>query len=137
LPDIKTIQDQVQARMSEVEGLIGELGVELDQLKRIAGLLESTNGTPRSAARPARRAAVRSAAVAKSAPKARPQRGGNRAQQALKLIAAQPGLSAADLAASMGMKRNYLYRVLPALEREGRITKQGKGYHPAAAGPSA
>ncbi len=26
---------------------------------------------------------------------------------------------------------NYLYRVLPELEKDGRIKKKGKGYHPA------
>lgn len=26
---------------------------------------------------------------------------------------------------------NYLYRVLPQLQREGKITKEGKGYHAA------
>jgi len=30
----------------------------------------------------------------------------------------------------MGIGPNYLYRVLPQLQREGKITKQGKGYHP-------
>ena len=25
---------------------------------------------------------------------------------------------------------NYLYRVLPDLEQDGRISKRGKGYHP-------
>lgn len=132
MPDMKTIQDQVRARMNELEVLMEELSVEFEQLKRIAGLLESTNGTTGSAPpRPRRRAATKApAGAALRAP--RPQRGGgNRAQQALELIAAQPGLSAADLAESMGMKRNYLYRVLPALEKQGKITKQGKGYHPA------
>ena len=25
---------------------------------------------------------------------------------------------------------NYLYRVLPDLEKEGRVRKKGRGYHP-------
>ena len=45
-------------------------------------------------------------------------------------ILAERARTSAD---SMGMKRNYLYRVLPALEKEGTITKHGKGYHPAGA----
>jgi CRP-like cAMP-binding protein len=136
MPDMKTIQDQVHARMHELEVLMEELSVEFEQLKRISGLLESTNGTTSPApSRPRRRAAAKASAAAPRA--ARPQRGGNRAQQALELIAAQPGLSAADLADSMGMKRNYLYRVLPALEKQGKITKQGKGYHPATAAVAA
>ncbi len=137
MPDMKTIQDQVHARMNELEILMEELSVEFEQLKRISGLLESSNGSTSPApSRPRRRAATKAPAAA--APRAaRPPRGGNRAQQALELIAAQPGLSAADLADAMGMKRNYLYRVLPALEKQGKVTKQGKGYHPAKAAVAA
>jgi hypothetical protein len=31
----------------------------------------------------------------------------------------------------MKIQPNYLYRVLPALAKEGKIKKQGKGWHPA------
>lgn len=30
----------------------------------------------------------------------------------------------------MGIKQNYLYRVLPGLEQEKRVSKQGRGWHP-------
>jgi hypothetical protein len=33
----------------------------------------------------------------------------------------------------MGISPNYLYRVLPRLEKEAKVTKQGRGYHPAGA----
>jgi hypothetical protein len=29
----------------------------------------------------------------------------------------------------MGIK-NYLYRILPGLEREGKVGKDGRGWHP-------
>jgi hypothetical protein len=32
----------------------------------------------------------------------------------------------------MGIQANYLYRVMPALQAEGKIRKEGKGWHPAA-----
>ena len=35
-----------------------------------------------------------------------------------------------ELAARMGIKQNYLYRVLPSLEEEGKVAKQGRGWHP-------
>ncbi len=135
MPDMKTIQEQVGERLTELDELIAQLSAEFEQLKQISGMLETPNGGARPAASArARRStpAPRPARTAATAPGARPPRGGNRAQQALDLIAAKPGLSAAELAESMGMKRNYLYRVLPALEKAGRITKQGRGYHPAA-----
>ena len=32
----------------------------------------------------------------------------------------------------MGIKQSYLYKVLPALEKEGKVTKQKRGWHPVA-----
>jgi hypothetical protein len=61
----------------------------------------------------------------------RRRRGGGRADQAVKLIKQNPGISVSELGKKMRLKApNYLYRVLPDLEREGRIRKKGKGYHP-------
>ena len=33
----------------------------------------------------------------------------------------------------MKIKPNYLYRVLAELQKEGRVRKDGRAYHPAAA----
>ena len=30
----------------------------------------------------------------------------------------------------MGIKQNYLYRVLPGLRQEGKVVKRGRGWHP-------
>jgi DNA-binding IclR family transcriptional regulator len=50
--------------------------------------------------------------------------------QALALVRAQPGITIPELAKRMGIKQNYLYRVLPGLQSEGRVRKQGRGWHP-------
>lgn len=55
---------------------------------------------------------------------------GTRAAQALQFVTGQPGITIPELAAKMGIKQNYLYRVLPGLEQEGKIAKQGRGWHP-------
>ena len=55
---------------------------------------------------------------------------GTRAAQALSFVQGQPGITIPELAAKMGIKQNYLYRVLPALEQEGKLSKQGRGWHP-------
>jgi sugar-specific transcriptional regulator TrmB len=61
----------------------------------------------------------------------RKRRGGTRADQAVKLIESQPGISASDVAKTMKIKPNYLYRVLGDLEKEGRVKKDGRQYYPA------
>ncbi len=60
----------------------------------------------------------------------RRKRTGKRAAQALKLIVADPGITIPALAEKMGIKANYLYRLLPPLEQAGKIRKDGRGWHP-------
>jgi hypothetical protein len=55
---------------------------------------------------------------------------GTRAAQALSFVQGQPGITIPELAAKMGIKQNYLYRVLPGLEQEGKLEKKGRGWHP-------
>ncbi len=58
----------------------------------------------------------------------RRRRGGTRADQAVKLIAENPGITASQIADRMKIKPNYLYRVLAGLENEGRVKKDGRAY---------
>jgi hypothetical protein len=60
----------------------------------------------------------------------RPKGSGGRAAQALTFVEGQPGITIPELAAKMGIKQNYLYRVLPGLEQEGRLEKKGRGWYP-------
>jgi hypothetical protein len=55
---------------------------------------------------------------------------GTRAAEALSFVQGQPGITIPELAAKMGIKQNYLYRVLPGLEQEKKVRKQGRGWHP-------
>jgi hypothetical protein len=54
---------------------------------------------------------------------------GTRALETLSLVQAQPGITIPELAAKMGIKQNYLYRVLPGLEQEGKLEKRGRGWY--------
>ena len=91
--------------------------------------------TPRAAAAPAAASAGSTPATSTSAtPRRRAGRrkgSGTRAAQALSFVTGQPGITIPELAAKMGIKQNYLYRVLPGLEQEKKIKKQGRGWHPA------
>jgi hypothetical protein len=62
----------------------------------------------------------------------RRRRGSTRADQAVKIIGDNPGIKVSELGKKMKLNHpNYLYRVLPDLEKEGRIRRKGTGYHPA------
>jgi transposase-like protein len=133
LPDIQTIQDDIRIRLAEVERLIEPLRAEAEQLTKMAAALESggVKSAPSVPRRRSRGSAGRGRPTGGGAKRGRPLGSGNRAQQAVTMITEQPGITASELAKSMGISPNYLYRVLPRLEREAKVTKQGRGYHPA------
>jgi hypothetical protein len=58
----------------------------------------------------------------------RRRRGSTRADQAVRLIKANPGITAAEVAKKMRIKPNYLYRVLGDLQKDGRVKKSGRSY---------
>jgi hypothetical protein len=60
----------------------------------------------------------------------RPRGSGTRSKQALELVRSRPGISIPEMAEAMGIQQNYLYRVLPALQKDGLVRKDGRGWHP-------
>ena len=119
-------RDLVLKRLADLED-------ERKRLERaLAELGGKTTTTRRSPGRPrGSKSTAKAAAGGSAAPKKRrKRRGGTRADQAVKLIEDQPGISASDVAKTMKIKPNYLYRVLGDLEKEGRVKKQGRQYFP-------
>lgn len=60
----------------------------------------------------------------------RPRGSGTRANEALDLVKSKPGITIPEMAQEMGIQQNYLYRVLPSLEEEGQVHKDGRGWFP-------
>ncbi|HEX5225064.1 MAG TPA: hypothetical protein VFW29_08035 [Solirubrobacteraceae bacterium] len=90
-------------------------------------------GRPRGSTTTAKSAATKAGRKASRATGRRAGRrkgSGTRAAEALALVKGQPGITIPELAAKMGIKQNYLYRVLPGLEQERKVVKQGRGWHP-------
>lgn len=111
-----------------VQNRLAELEEERTRLER--ALAELGGKARRSPGRP-RGSKAKSTTAAATPRRRRKRRGGTRADQAVDLIAKNPGISASDVAKQMKIKPNYLYRVLGDLEKEGRIKKQGRQYFPA------
>lgn len=115
-----------------LERTVRELEAQLKQAEQALAALGG-KATRRGPGRP--RGSASSTKTAKKGPGAprrrRKRRGGTRADQAVKLIESQPGISASDVAKTMKIKPNYLYRVLGDLEKEGRVSKKGRQYYPA------
>ena len=117
-----------------VERRLAELNEERERLERALAELGG-KVTRRLPGRPRGRAKATAAAGGSTKTgrkRRRGRRGGTRADQAVALIEKQPGISASDVAKTMKIKPNYLYRVLGDLEKEGRVKKDGRNYFPAA-----
>ena len=117
--------------LDEARDLLHKRIADLDEeRKRLERALAELGGkvTRRAPGRPRGGSAKAAAAAPK---KRRKRRGGTRADQAVALIEKDPGISASDVAKTMKIKPNYLYRVLGDLEKEGRVKKDGRQYYPA------
>jgi CRP-like cAMP-binding protein len=125
---------EIQARLKELKPLVDEFH-RLEAAERALAGVPSSNGTssPRAASarsRPTRsRGSSSSASGGGSGRRGRPKGSGQRAQQALEQIRNQPGITIPELAEKMGIKQNYLYRVVPDLQEQGLVTKSGRGWH--------
>ena len=124
--------------LDEARELVQKRLLDLDdERQRLERALAELGGkaTRRSPGRPRGSKSTSTASTPKARTagprKRRKRRGGTRADQAVNLIESQPGISASDVAKTMKIKPNYLYRVLGDLEKEGRVKKQGRQYYPA------
>ena len=115
---VSSAVDQAAALLKE---RISELEGELAKLQRaLSNLTEGREGR-RGPGRPrgSRKAGTRTR---------RRRRGGTRADQAVRFIKANPGITASEIARKMKIQPNYMYRVLGDLQKEGRVKKSGRKY---------
>jgi sugar-specific transcriptional regulator TrmB len=127
MPSTSNVLDEARELL---ERRLADLDEERRRLERALG--ELGGKAKRSPGRPRGSASKASTKASSGAPKKRRRRrGGTRGDQAVELITSQPGISASDVAKTMKIKPNYLYRVLGDLEKEGRVKKDGRQYYPA------
>ena len=125
----------VDTTVKDIEDRLSELKQEVDRLEAARTALLG-NGAPRR--RPGRPAGSTSAPPSRRAARKpgrpRGRRGGNtRANQALELVRQRPGITIPQIAEELKIEPNYLYRVMPKLVSDGQVTRDGQGWHPAAA----
>ncbi len=129
MPSITNALDEAREL---VKKRLAELDDERRRLERaLAELGGKATGTGRRPGRPKGSTAKASAPSAPKKTRRRRRRrrsGGTRADQAVELIKQNPGITASEIAKSMKIKPNYLYRVLSDLEKQKRVKKKGRTY---------
>ena len=129
--------DFVDSTVKDIDARVSELKQELSKLEAArAALVGGRRGPGRppgtTTRRRTRSAAAATTTTGRRTRRSRGRRGGaTRANQALELVRSKPGITIPEIAKSMGIEPNYLYRVLPKLAQEGQIRKDGQGWHPA------
>jgi hypothetical protein len=113
---------EIDARLQELRPLVDEF----NRLEQAAAALAGVGGSARRTTTRTRRS---NGGTRRR--RGRPRGSGNRAKQALELVRARPGITITEMADAMGIKANYLYRVMPTLQKEGQVKKRDKGWHPA------
>jgi len=150
------VTDFLEEKRQEITKRLRELKPAVDEYNRLeaaASALAGVRGSASTATTTTRRrrpgrpkgSVNRSKAATRTTTKARRKPGrpagkrragrrkgsGTRAAQALSFVQGQPGITIPELAAKMGIKQNYLYRVLPGLEKDGKVVKRDRGWHAA------
>jgi hypothetical protein len=133
------MSDFLDEKKREISSRLAELKPLVDEYARLEAAAAALDGVPASSAPAAsRRSAPRKATASPrrrgaqngAKPRGRPRGSGARGNEALAIVKAQPGITIPEIAAKMGIKQNYLYRVLPGLADDGLVTKQDRGWHP-------
>ena len=114
---------EIRARLQELKPLVDEY----HRLEAAAQALEGVGTTSTSSTRRSRTTTTRTGGG--TGRRGRPRGSGTRGKQALDLVRANPGITIPELADKMGIKQNYLYRVLPGLQKDGQVRKEGRGWH--------
>jgi hypothetical protein len=121
----------VDSTVKDIDVRLSELRAEVTKLEAArSALVGSSRDGHSSGSRSARTPARRRGGRGPGRPRGR--RGGNtRAAQALELVRQQPGITIPQIADAMSIEPNYLYRVLPRLVNEGKVSRDGQGWVPA------
>ena len=120
--------DFLEEKKTEIAKRMDELRPMVDEFRRLEAAhraLEGVGGGSPSAPRARRSSASGSGS---GAGRGRPKGSGTRANEALAIVREHPGISIPEMAQKMGIQQNYLYRVLPGLEQDGMVRKEGRGW---------
>ncbi|MBW3652692.1 MAG: hypothetical protein KY433_03685 [Actinobacteria bacterium] len=128
--------DFLDEKRSEIGARLKELKPLVEEYRRLEAAAAALDGVPQAngGAPAARRAPARASSSSRRAKgtgrRGRPKGSGTRGAEALRLVREKPGITIPEIAEQMGIKQNYLYRVLPGLADDGLVRKEGRGWHP-------
>ena len=121
---------EIGARLKELKPLVEEYERLQAAAAALAGVPQTNGNAPTARRAPARGGSSGSRRGKGTGRRGRPKGSGTRGAEALALVRSTPGITIPEIAERMGIKQNYLYRVLPGLAEDGLVRKDGRGWHP-------
>ena len=110
----------LEEKRSEIDARLKELKPLYDEYLTLQKAKQALDGVNRP----------RPAATRRKGRRGRPRGSGGTSAKALEAIRQNPGITVTELARELKMRHpNYLYRVLPQLESQGAVRKDGKKWH--------
>ena len=110
----------LEQKRSEIEDRLKELKPLHEEYLTLQKAKEALEGVNRP----------RRATSARKGRRGRPRGSGGTSKRALDVIRQNPGITVTELARELKMRHpNYLYRVLPQLQAQGAVRKDGTGWH--------
>jgi CRP-like cAMP-binding protein len=130
--------DFLDEKRREMQQRLKELRPLVEEYHRLEAAVAALDGVGDQPAAPARRRSSGAGSSSgggsadgdSSGRRGRPRGSGTRGKQALDAVRSNPGITIPEIAEQMGIQQNYLYRVLPGLQKDGLIRKEGRGWHP-------
>lgn len=116
------MSDFLDSKKDEIKARLDELKDAVEEYHRLKAALDALDGVTRTGAAPRQ-------STGDAPRRGRPRGSGTRAQEAIDAVTKEPGLTAGEIADRLGINQNYLYRVLPALEQDGKLEKRGRGWY--------
>lgn len=124
-PEENPLAGFVDSTVKDIDERLRELRAEVSRLEAARSALVGRGpGRPRGSRTATRRRR------GPGRPRGR-RRGATRAVQALELVRSRPGITIPEIATEIKIEPNYLYRVMPRLQQEGQVKRDGKGWVPA------
>jgi hypothetical protein len=124
------LADFVDTTVKEIDGRLAELKSEVARLEAARSALIGARRGPGRPPGSGATSTTRRRGRRPGRPRGR-RSGGTRANQALELVRSQPGITIPQIAESLKIEPNYLYRVMPKLVADGNVKREGQGWHPA------
>jgi len=124
------VSEFLKQKLSEIDKRLDELRPLVEEYQSLEAARRALDQVGDSKGGSRRRGRGRTASARSG--RGRRRGTGQRAIQTLELVRQAPeGITIPELAEKMGIRQNYLYRVLPNLHREGKVRKRGRLWFPA------